>query len=350
MKKTWAERAKNVRPQSISVSSENLVEVKELFEDQTLPLLITPKVAGLNLIEWSKNNKEFLEEKLLKYGGILYRGFNIKSQVEFDSYVDNNCNQLLHYKEGATPRTKLSDKVYTSTEFPKEHFIALHNELSYVTTWPRKIWFCSVIPAESGGATTIADVRKVYNSISPDIREKFHAKGWLLERNYGDGFGLTWQDVFHTNDKKEVETYCNANDMTFEWKDGDRLRTRQVRPAVVRHPITDELIWFNHMAFWHDSSLDSDTRRLFTENFGEFGFPYKTYYGDGTVVEDWEVENVRRAYDDNTVAFPWEKGDVMALDNMLVAHGRESFTGERKVLVAMGEPCSHKNLEKRGEV
>ena len=37
-----------------------------------------------------------------------------------------------------------------------------------------------------------------------------------------------------------------------------------------------------------------------------------------------------------TVTFPWRRGDVLLLDNMLTAHGRRPFTGDRRVLVAMG--------------
>jgi hypothetical protein len=31
-------------------------------------------------------------------------------------------------------------------------------------------------------------------------------------------------------------------------------------------------------------------------------------------------------------------GDILMVDNMLVAHGREPFSGPRKILVAMAEP------------
>jgi alpha-ketoglutarate-dependent taurine dioxygenase len=37
------------------------------------------------------------------------------------------------------------------------------------------------------------------------------------------------------------------------------------------------------------------------------------------------------------VAFPWQKGDILMVDNMLAAHGREPFTGPRKIMVAMAE-------------
>ena len=50
-------------------------------------------------------------------------------------------------------------------------------------------------------------------------------------------------------------------------------------------------------------------------------------------------------YDETMVRFPLRKGDLLMLDNMLVAHGRMPFTGARKVAVAMGETVWLKDVE-----
>ncbi len=34
-------------------------------------------------------------------------------------------------------------------------------------------------------------------------------------------------------------------------------------------------------------------------------------------------------------AFPWQAGDVMVVNTMLAAHGREPFAGKCRILVAM---------------
>jgi alpha-ketoglutarate-dependent taurine dioxygenase len=137
-----------------------------------------------------------------------------------------------------------------------------------------------------------------------------------------------------------LESYCRESRIECEWKGADRLRTRQVRPAVRVHPRTGEPVWFNHLAFWHVSSLEPRLREVFLGEFGQEELPYNTYYGDGTPVEDSAIEEVRNAYREETVAFPWQKGDLLMLDNMLVAHGRHPFSGARKILTAMGEPYS----------
>src|SRR5262249_8210112 len=152
------------------------------------------------------------------------------------------------------------------------------------------------------------------------------------------GFGLSWQEVFQTSDKAAVEEHCRRNDIECEWKDGDRLRTRQVRQAVALHPQTGDLIWFNHAAFFHISTLDSPARELLLEEFREEDLPHNTYYGDGSPIENSVLDILREAYTQEKVTFTWQKGDVLLLDNMSVAHGREPFIGIRKVIVGMAEP------------
>ncbi|PMB52382.1 non-ribosomal peptide synthetase [Fischerella thermalis CCMEE 5201] len=326
---------------AINVSQQELITESFLQSEVNLPLVITPKFSDLNLPIWAENNQEFIINKLLKYGGILFRNFAVKQKEDFEQFVSNLCPQLMPYTESSTPRTKLSEKVYTSTEFPADQTIALHNESSYASTYPMKIWFCCIEAANQGGETPIADVRKVFQRIHPRIRERFQEKGWMLVRNYGNGFGLPWQKVFHTTDKAVMEEYCRNANIQVEWKDNKRLRTRQIRPAIAQHPKTGEMVWFNHVVFWHVSSLQTQFREQFFSEFTEEDLPYNTYYGDGCPIEDSVIAEIREIYQQEMIIYPWQKGDILMLDNMLIAHGRKPYSGTRKILTAMGEPCQH---------
>ncbi len=325
----------------INLSQQELITESFLKFDVNLPLVITPKFSDFNLLTWAENNQEFIINKLLKYGGILFRNFAIKQKDDFEQFVSAVCPQLMPYTESSTPRTKLSEKVYTSTEFPADQTIALHNESSYASTYPMKICFCCIEPANQGGETPIADVRKVFQRIHPRIRDRFQEKGWMLVRNYGNGFGLPWQKVFHTTDKAVMEEYCRNASILVEWKDNNRLRTRQIRPAIVQHPKTGEMVWFNHVVFWNVSSLQTQFREQFLSEFTEEDLPYNTYYGDGCPIEDSVIAEIREIYQQEMIIYPWQKGDILMLDNMLIAHGRKPYSGTRKVLTAMGEPFRH---------
>lgn len=326
----------------INVSQQELITESFLQSGANLPLVIMPKISDLNLPIWAKNNQKFIVNKLLKYGGILFRGFAVNQKEDFEQFVSAVCPQLMYYTESSTPRTKLSEKVYTSTEFPADQTIALHNESSYSNTYPMKIWFCCIEPAKQGGETPIADVRKVFQRIHPHIRERFQEKGWMLVRNYGNGFGLPWQKVFHTTDKAVMEEYCRNASIQVEWKDDNRLRTRQIRPAIAQHPKTGEMVWFNHVVFWHVSSLQTQFRENFFKEFTEEDLPYNTFYGDGSPIEDSVIAEIREAYKQEKIVYPWQKGDILMLDNMLVAHARNPYSGSRNILTAMGEPFQHR--------
>jgi alpha-ketoglutarate-dependent taurine dioxygenase len=125
--------------------------------------------------------------------------------------------------------------------------------------------------------------------------------------------------------------------MLAEWKDGDRLSTRCVRPAVIRHPATGESSWFNQAQHWHPACLDRETRRSLFSLFAEDELPRNCLYGDGTRIEDSVMDEICGTYANLEVRFPWREKDILVLDNMLTAHARNPFEGKRVLLVAMGD-------------
>jgi alpha-ketoglutarate-dependent taurine dioxygenase len=178
----------------------------------------------------------------------------------------------------------------------------------------------------------------VYERIDPEMRERFAAKQVMYVRNYGSGIDLPWQTVFQTNDRTEVEAYCRTAQIDWQWGERDRLKTRQVRQAVAQHPQTGEMVWFNQAHLFHITNLPLDVRQSLLETFGEEGLPRQAYYGDGTAIEAEALAEVRKAYEHEAIEFDWEAGDLLLLDNMLVAHSRRPYTGSRSVLVGMAEP------------
>ena len=330
---------RKIKRRSINLATGEAVKTR-LLDGRSLPLVMEPALSALNPVSWAENNLQCIETLLLKYGALLFRGFSINSAEQFAAFVNAISGEPLKYEERSAPRSEIQSGIYTSTDYPADQSIFPHNEHSYAMTVPLRLYFCSLVPALTGGATPIADCRRLMARLNPRLIEKFQRLGWMYVRNFGDGFGLSWQTAFQTTNKKVVEDYCRRADISFEWKSGDRLRTRQIRPAISVHPRTQEPVWFNHATFFHVSTLAPATRDVLLKEFSETDLPNNTYYGDGSPIGPGELEELRRAYIDETVRFPWERGDVLLIDNMLTAHSREAFTGSRRVLVAMAEPVT----------
>src|SRR5262249_37011863 len=155
------------------------------------------------------------------------------------------------------------------------------NEHSYALTYPLRLFFGCLEPATRGGETPLVNIRKVTERISPQTRDRFRARGWMWARHFGDGMGLSWQTTFQTDDKAAVEAYCQRSKISAEWLEGDRLRTRQVRPVFATHPRTGETLWFNHLTFFHITTLDRELREVLLADLTEDELPNNTYYGDG---------------------------------------------------------------------
>lgn len=325
--------------QRVSISQQDLVRAEPLLPGQAIPVAIQPALPGLDLLAWAAENRSRIEELLLAHRALLFRGFDLRSVEDFDRFTHlTSSGELLEYRDRSSPRHEVGEKIYTSTDYPADQWIFLHNEGTYWLTWPLKIYFACLIAAERGGETPIADCRKVLARIDPAVRERFARRGVMYVRNFNDGFGLTWQTVFQTTEREVVEDYCRRNRIEVEWKPGDRLRTRQVRQAIATHPRTGEAVWFNHATFFHVSTLEPAVRERLLGEFAEEDLPYNTYYGDGAPIEPAVLDDLRAAYLAERIAFPWRPGDVLMLDNMTVAHGRAPYSGERKIVVGMADP------------
>jgi alpha-ketoglutarate-dependent taurine dioxygenase len=331
------------RARPMVLSSEALVDAEPYAEDGHV-LVARRAVAGVDLAAWARENQAWIDTALECYGGLLCRGFGIASAAALDRVMDAVAAEPLVYRERSSPRERVSDHVYTSTEHPPDQAIFLHNENSYQQTWPRRVFFCCVRPADSGGRTPVADTRRVFASIDPAVRQRFAERGVLYVRNYREGLGLPWQVVFQTTDRAAVEAYCRNADIACTWREGNRLTTRQVRPAIARHPRTGEMSWFNHATFFHVTTLEPSLREALLSQMPEEELPSNSYYGDGRAIEPGVLDELRGAYHESTRLFSWETGDLLLLDNLLMAHGREPYTGTRTTLVGLAAPMSWRDL------
>lgn len=280
-----------------------------------------------------------IEEALQRHGALLFRNFDITSLEAFQSLAGRIGTELTGYVDGNSPRTDKGGGVYTSTEYPPEYFISLHNELSYSTSWPARLLFCCIHPADSGGETPLVDSRELLAALPESLVRDFESKRLRYVRTLpkGEGFGPSWQKTFATHDIAEVERFARSTDTEIEWLPDGSLRTSAERPATAVHTPTGQTVWFNQADQFHPSTHPEPVYKSMLALYKgrEHLLPQNVTYADGSPIPLEHFTTIRAVTRQLMQLFPWRRGDLLVVDNMLVAHGRMPFKGKRSVLVAM---------------
>lgn len=319
---------------SIAVSAEDMVQVSVLAEGKRA-VSCTPTVSRLDVREWLASSGMVLRRLRDEHGAVLLRGFRPLDAAGLAELATTLSGELLDYNNRSSPRTRVEGKVFTSTEYPADQAIPLHNEMSYTSSWPETLFFLSVVPASEGGQTPLADSALVYDRLPAETRERFERHGVMYVRNFGHGLDLSWQEAFQTADRGEVDAYCAERDIQTEWLGCERLRTRQVVQAATRSRATGKMVWFNQAHLFHISSLPAHVEDELRESFAEDELPRNAMYGDGSPFDAADLAEIRAAYAAEEITFPWQPGDITIIDNEQFAHGRRPYSGSRSLLVAM---------------
>lgn len=313
---------------------------RPMLPNSRLPyLIVPPATVPADLLEFGRAHRARLSDLLQKQGALLLRGFGASSQT-FGAFVDVVCGSRLNYSYRSTPRTTVSEKVFTSTIYPANREILLHSECAYQEAWPLYLAFCCVLTARRGGETPLADLLRVSDRIGPELMAEFRQRGVRYIRNYRYGVDIPWTEVFQTQDRAEVQDYCNARDIQYEWLPDDGLRTAQTCQGTAVHPYLRCEIWFNQAHLFHVSSVGTEVERFLIQTYGARSVPRNAFYGDGSEIGRDELTRIRNAFEAESVTFPWMNGDVLLVDNMQVAHGRRPYIGDRSILVAMSTEYS----------
>ena len=298
-----------------------------------------------------------IDALLKQYGAVILRNFAPQSVEALGRSIGAVGGDEVFYRGGLGPRTKMGERVYTASDISKYFPIKVHQEMSYQEEHPDKVAFYCRRPARKGGETPIVSMRRVTKDIPQAALKKFDRLGVRYVSVFHDRnrrlreavkscvplyLHLTWQRAFGSDDQAEVERECARRALKATWRaDGD-LETTAILPALRRHPETDETLWFNSASNLHFN------RRTLQSDFGDLlyyfrklaytsytDFPNQVYFGDGSPIAENELEPVYAAIERHAYHHDWREGDLMLLDNYLVAHGRNSYRGKRVVLASL---------------
>lgn len=270
-------------------------------------------------------------DALRRSGVVLIRGLDRGTRFE-DLVSAVTGEDTLEYSGGATPRTRVEGRVYTSTDFPAEHHIDLHSEMAYAPTWPTHLGFFSVEAAEEGGQTPLAPTDRVVQILPAELVSRLRDEGVTYIRRFDPLFGGDWRAAYGVGSFDEAVTVAAARGEVLE-RAGDGVTARITLPALLGEGADER--WFNQLVAFNAHTLPAETYRDLVEVCGVDGFPKDTRFGGGDPIDRDTVEAIRRAVDEVTVTFRWRAGDLLVVDNREYAHGRRPYSGPRQLRVCM---------------
>lgn len=332
-----------------------------------------------NLQGWIKEYLPFVKEKMAQYGGIFFKGFDINTAQDFEDIakeVDSDlCSSHPFNCSARTWHTKYTCEVQSpnikQSLVPK----GTHNEDAYVGHIPSTIMFCPLEPAVRGGETLVADCRKIYHNLPQHLKEKFLGK--KIQNNL-----IMHDSVFLINGRvPKSQKAINELGKLHNAKEVTRLSENLTQfkfeiPAVIKDHNNDPLwfnlmhipkylsynvyidTWFAHkylgggfrqikalwaifLAFFKDlkfllkNFLNRDPENInFLSEIGDY------FFTDGTRLTLKERVQIILAIWKSTSVIQLEKGDILALDNKRLSHGRMPFKGRRVFLAAIGSLVS----------
>ncbi|HTZ80075.1 MAG TPA: TauD/TfdA family dioxygenase [Stellaceae bacterium] len=316
---------------------------QSFFADHSLPCILEPETPAratpAALADWIETERMELRRRLDRHGAVLFRGFGLSGPGDFLHLAQTiTVTPLMPYSGGDAPRGRVHDLIYNSTDAPPEVEILAHNEKSYSAAYPRTIMFYCDRARMAGGATPLADGRRILARLAPATAEAFRARGVTYIQNLhgGEGPGKSWFVTYESQDRAAVEAYLRKIGARFHWKDDGSLHVEETLKAVVHHPETKDEVLFTQAYYWHHSMYDAETRTAMLANAREDDLYHHARFGDGTAIGDDMLAELRATIRAETVEFPWQVGDLLVVDNILALHGRAPYQGERRILVAMG--------------
>ncbi|KAF0899433.1 hypothetical protein E2562_019545 [Oryza meyeriana var. granulata] len=305
---------------------------QKTIDGEQVPLVLTPSASspsvggGEALAAALRENREWVEAKVVANSGLLLRGFGVRDAAEFDAVVDALGWPDIRYV-GPAPRTHVHGRVWTANEGPLEEFIYYHHEMVLIKEFPGKvILFCEVPPPEGGETPFVPSFRVTERALEefPEMVEELDEKGLrytftALSKNDTKSMrGRGWEDAFATDDKAEAEKRARALGMEVEWLPDGGVKTILGPRKLTRvfPGRRGRRMWFNTVVGMHGKELSSATM------------------ADGSEIPASFVRRCGEIIEEESIQFRWEKGDVLILDNLATLHGRRPSLSPRRVLVA----------------
>lgn len=311
-------------------------ELERVVDGNSFPLTITVEE---NFPAWLATNSAIIDNLLQKHRGILFRNCApMDDHNDFHNVIEATGYKSMDYIGGAAVRTQLTARVFTANESPASEVIPFHHEMAQTPHPPTHLFFFCEVPPSTGGETPILVSSELYRRLHAEFPEVIleieqlgvkYVRIMPTEDDHTSAIGRGWKSTFLCNTREEAEDALRKLGSTWEWLEGGDLKTVTSTLPAIRTDNFDEKrsqekTFFNSLVAaytgWNDSRNNGKNAVLL---------------GDDRVMHEEFMIAVGRIMNEICVAIPWQKGDLLLLDNRTTMHSRRSFEGGRRILAGL---------------
>lgn len=340
------------------------------------------------LQDFLKANSEKLMEDVGKYGALLFRGFDIQSDKDFENAILSikglhGISEAFMAEHGRERVDGLKYVLHTNTIYKTGGTLYLggfHSENYYTSDVPGFISFCCLKPSDLGGETGLVNMEKVYEHLNDALKKKLEDNPYFVTKWLVSDVAKRYQI-----DTKTVEEICQQFNLPVEGEGDDKL-ILMYKPSVFLHPVTQKKAlqinffslptldialrkrflddyqgktWFWHRFVWKlPSSIFKAIENVAVFFISLFHSPkellemtasrWKTdkafkkldekFPKVNSCFSEAEIDHLAREMRNYYCSILWQKGDILLVDNRKVVHTGMPGSGPRLVRALISNP------------
>lgn len=367
-------------------------------EETEVPLVIEAKdeTSVKFLQDFLASHSAQILEDIGKYGAVLLRGFDIKSEEDFESTVLSiqgirGISDAFMSEQGRIHVDHLKYVLHTNAAYKTGGTLYLggfHSENYYSPDVPAYINFCCLKPSEQGGETGLINMEKIYEHLDDNLKER-------LEKNtfFASKWNISEVVARYQLPIETIEKICKSADLPIIGSGSERF-VLMYKPSVIEHSLTkkkslfinlfeipglnEELrkcfmndyqgkTWFWHRFVWNiPSSIFKSIEVIYLmfasliyspkESFEILKkkinalkskiFKSKTPSFNSTKVgscfSDKDIKTLAQLMRTYYSSCLWKKGDILLIDNRKIMHAGMPGVGPRLIRVMICNPLEMK--------